>query len=102
MCTGASTRFRPNLAPVGGVDRMDCGGHPSAWSDKLNWVKMHLSDRFTKKLILCHHKELLSGDYLIDDNSKNGAEDFRGKWIHFGSPEFPDWAAVEKYLFSEQ
>ena len=73
----------------------------SAWSDKLNWVKMHLSDRFTKKLILCHHKELLSGDYLIDDNSKNGAEDFRGKWIHFGSPEFPDWAAVEKYLSFE-
>ena len=75
--------------------------NPSAWSDKLNWVKMHLGDLFTKKLILCHHKELLSGDYLIDDNSKNGAEDFRGKWIHFGSPEFPDWAAVEKYFSSE-
>ena len=26
MGTGASTRFRPNLAPVDGVDRMDCGG----------------------------------------------------------------------------
>ena len=75
--------------------------NPSAWSDKLNWIKMHLGKSFTKKLILCHHKDLLNGDYLVDDNSKNGAKDFQGKWIHFGSPEFPDWTAVEKYLSSE-
>ena len=34
--------------------------NPSAWSDKLNWVILHLSDYFTKRLILCHHKELSS------------------------------------------
>lgn len=72
--------------------------NPSAWGDKLDWVKTHLSDYFTKKLILCHHKELLKGDYLIDDRSKNGADDFSGRWIHFGSPEFPDWAAIETFL----
>ena len=72
--------------------------NPSAWSDKLNWVHLHLSDYFTKRLILCHHKELLNGDYLVDDNPKNGAEDFPGEWIHFGSQRFPDWDAVEEYL----
>ena len=72
--------------------------NPSAWSDKLNWVHLHLSGYFTKRLILCHHKELLNGDYLVDDNPNNGAEDFPGEWIHFGSQQFPDWNAVEEYL----
>lgn len=75
--------------------------NPSAWSDKLNWVKLHLSDYFTKKLILCHHKELLNGDYLVDDSAKNGAGDFPGKWIQFGSPEFPDWTVIEEWLQSD-
>lgn len=72
--------------------------NPTAWSDKLNWVKMHLNDKFAKRLILCHHKELLTGDYLVDDRAKNGTEDFPGGWIHFGSQQFPDWDAVEEYL----
>lgn len=33
--------------------------NPSAWSDKLNWVKQYMDPYFTKRLILCHHKELL-------------------------------------------
>lgn len=72
--------------------------NPSAWSDKLEWIQMHLSDSFTKRLILCHHKDLLLGDYLIDDSPRNGASEFPGKWIHFGSAEFPDWASVEKWF----
>ena len=72
--------------------------NPSAWSDKLGWVKQHLGRRFEKKLILSHHKDLLLGDFLIDDWDKHGTSEFQGKWIQFGSPEFPDWDAVEKYL----
>lgn len=72
--------------------------NPSAWSDKLNWVKLHLGNNFKKKLILSHHKELLRGDFLIDDRDKHGTREFQGEWIRFGSPEFPDWTAVEKYL----
>ena len=72
--------------------------NPSAWSDKLNWVKQHLGKRFEKRLILCHHKDLLRGDFLVDDWDKHGTSDFQGKWIQFGSQEFPDWAAVEEYL----
>jgi 5'(3')-deoxyribonucleotidase len=68
--------------------------NPSAWSDKLNWVKKYLKGSAYKRLILTHHKELLRGDCLIDDRPRNGAENFRGKWIQFGSAEFPDWEAV--------
>ena len=72
--------------------------NPSAWSDKLEWVKRHLGERFKKRLILSHHKDLLRGDFLIDDWDKHGTSDFQGKWIQFGSQEFPDWDAVEEYL----
>ena len=72
--------------------------NPSAWSDKLNWVKQYMDPYFTKRLILCHHKERLRGAYLIDDRDKHGANIFPGKWIHVGSPEFPDWTAILKEL----
>lgn len=72
--------------------------NPSAWADKVRWVTSHLDELFKKKLIISHHKELLRGEYLVDDRPNNGASEFRGKWIQFGSPEFPDWAAVEDYL----
>jgi hypothetical protein len=47
----------------------------SAWSDKLEWVKRHL-----------------------DDRTKNGAGEFGGALILFGSGEFEDWSAVLGYL----
>jgi 5'(3')-deoxyribonucleotidase len=72
--------------------------NPSAWSDKLLWVKRHLGDSARKRLILTHHKDLNLGDYLIDDRTKNGAERFRGEHIHFGTERFPDWDAVLAYL----
>lgn len=72
--------------------------NPSAWSDKLEWVKRYLGDKAYKRLILTHHKNLNKGDYLIDDRTKNGADCFDGKLILFGSDEFPDWTTVVKYL----
>jgi 5'(3')-deoxyribonucleotidase len=73
-------------------------GNPSAWSDKLLWVKRHLGSPAYKRLILTHHKNLNVGDFLVDDRRKNGADRFRGELILFGSPEFPDWPAVTAYL----
>jgi 5'-nucleotidase len=72
--------------------------NPSAWSDKLLWVKRHLGAHAHKRLILTHHKDLNAGDFLIDDRTKNGVERFRGEHIHFGTPRFPDWATVLAYL----
>jgi len=73
-------------------------GNPSAWSDKLLWVKKHFGEVFYKRLILTHRKDLVKGDYLIDDRGKNGTDEFEGEWIQFGSDRFPDWPSVVKYL----
>ncbi len=72
--------------------------NPSAWSDKLNWVKMNLGKKAWKRLILTHHKNLNYGDYLIDDRPNNGTKDFSGKWIKYGSDEFPNWNTILDYL----
>lgn len=72
--------------------------NPSAWSDKLLWVKRYLPEVFYKRIIITHRKDLCIGDYLIDDRGKNGTSEFTGEWIHFGSDKFPDWEAVLNYL----
>lgn len=72
--------------------------NPSAWSDKLLWVKQHLGKNAYKRLILSHHKHLNHGDYLVDDRTKNGADRFVGEHILFGSEAFPDWSVVSDYL----
>jgi 5'(3')-deoxyribonucleotidase len=77
-------------------------GNPSAWSDKLLWVKTHLENHACKRLILTHHKDLLVGDYLIDDRTKRGVDRFAGEHIHFSSDRFPDWDAVLHYLLETE
>ena len=72
--------------------------NPTAWSDKLLWVKSHLGAPAYKRLILSHHKDLLRGDYLIDDSIKNGVAEFRGKHIQIGTAPFDDWTAVINYF----
>lgn len=72
--------------------------NPSAWSDKLHWVKRHLGKPAYKRLILSHHKNLNAGDFLIDDRTRNGVDRFLGEHIHFGTPSFPDWTAIMSYL----
>ena len=72
--------------------------NPTALNDKLAWVKKYLGAVARKRLILTHHKHLNWGEYLIDDRPQNGAGQFRGEWIHFGSARFPDWPAVTGYL----
>ena len=69
--------------------------NPTAASE---WVKKYLDDVFHKRVIITHRKDLLDGDYLIDDRGKNGTSEFKGEWIHFGSERFPDWESVLKYL----
>ena len=72
--------------------------NPSAWSDKLVWVKTYLGQQAHKRLILSHNKNLNKGDYLIDDRLANGVKDFQGEHIHFKTDKFPNWQAVLNYL----
>jgi 5'-nucleotidase len=55
-----------------------------------------------KRLILSHHKHLNRGDYLVDDRPNNGASEFEGEWVKFGTDDYPDWPAVTDYLLAEQ
>ena len=73
-------------------------GNLSSWSDKAAWVQTHLGDSAKKRLILSHNKNLNIGDYLIDDRTANGAAQFMGEHIHFGSAKFPNWNSVLDYL----
>ena len=36
--------------------------------------------------------------HLIDDRTANGAGEFKGELIHFGSNKYPDWDTIIKYL----
>lgn len=72
--------------------------NPSAWSDKLLWIKQYLPEVGYKRLIITHHKNLNIGDYLIDDRDNNGADKFKGELIKFGSKEYPNWETIENYL----
>ncbi len=76
--------------------------NPTAWSDKLNWVKEHLGITAYKRLILSHNKNLNLGDFLIDDRRKNGASEFNGELIEFGSCKYPDWDSITNYLIKKR
>ena len=76
--------------------------NPIAASDKVAWVTKYLDDVFHKRMVITHCKNLCKGDYLIDDRGKNGASEFEGEWIHFGSERFPDWESVLNYLLASE
>lgn len=77
-------------------------GNPTAWTDKRNWVEKYLPGPAHKRLILSHHKNLVMGDYLIDDRTARGVDRFTGMHIHFGSDRFPGWKEVKVFLEGER
>ena len=77
--------------------------NPTALGDKLAWVKKYFGGEgreniFFRKVIFSSVKHLNRGDILIDDRTANGAGDFSGRLIRFGSDEFPDWQAILREL----
>ena len=72
--------------------------NPSAWTDKRLWIEEQFGEKINRRLILTHRKDLMKGDILIDDRPNNGAKNFEGKWIHFGSNSYPNWNSVLNYL----
>ena len=72
--------------------------NPTALNDKLAWIKKYIGEIANRRVVFSHNKHLIIGDYLIDDRMTNGAAEFKGKHIHFGADEFPNWDAVLNYL----
>ena len=71
--------------------------NPGSFAEKVEWVNKYLPAA-RKRIIFSNQKNLNMGDYLIDDRPAKGAAEFTGKWIQFGSLEFPDWKSIVKYL----
>ena len=59
-------------------------GNPMSLSDKRFWIEDYFGEMFHKRLFTTHRKDLLVGDYLIDDRLKNGAGEFSGELLRFG------------------
>ncbi|MFO1042268.1 MAG: hypothetical protein U0941_10815 [Planctomycetaceae bacterium] len=73
--------------------------NPHSYTEKRLWIERHFDYDFTKRLILSPHKDLLKGDYLIDDRANGKGQDlFEGQLILFGSEDFPDWSSVLIHL----
>ena len=71
--------------------------NPTAASEKVEWVKKYLPKAY-KNVILSHHKHLNVGDYLIDDRTANGAGEFGGELIQYGTEKFPTAQSIKTYL----
>lgn len=71
--------------------------NPTAASDKIEWIKNYLPKAY-KRVILSHNKHLNVGDYLIDDRTANGAGEFGGELIQYGTDEFPNAESIKNYL----
>jgi 5'(3')-deoxyribonucleotidase len=75
--------------------------NPRSFTDKRLWIENHFGDLFKKKMFITHRKDMLIGDFLIDDRLANGAENFNGKLLRFGWDyekkkwnEYRDWNAI--------
>ena len=81
-------------------------GNPQSNTDKRFWIEDYFGDIFHKRMFITHRKDLLMGDYLIDDRLKNGAGEFNGELLRFGYDwendnkpnEYPDWDSILDYL----
>ena len=80
-------------------------GNPMSASDKRFWIEDHFGKIFHKKMFVTHRKDLLMGDYLIDDRTKNGAGEFSGELLQFGvnwetgkEGPYPNWESILEYL----
>lgn len=79
--------------------------NPDAATHKRLWIEKHFGKTFRKKIFITHRKDLLKGDYLIDDRKENGAKDFDGQLLMFGWNyrrekwnEYPNWEDILEKL----
>ena len=65
------------------------------YTEKRIWFEKHFDLETCKNFGLTPNKNLLIGNYLIDDVIWS---EFQGKQILFGSEEYPDWNSVVEYF----
>ena len=72
---------------------------PELCQKAVNWCESNLGVPVWNRVTVTNHKNLLLADYLIDaEPDVNGASDFMGTLIHFGSDAFKTWEDVLTYF----
>jgi len=73
--------------------------NPLCYTEKRLWVEKWLGMEAVDRLIISPRKQLLKGDFLIDDKQAGRGQDiFEGKLIQFGSKAYPNWKIVRHYF----
>ena len=75
---------------------------PHSFTGKRIWLENNFGEFATKRLVLTHRKDLVIGDYLIDDRIVNGVTNFGGEHIHFGNENFSNWKKTLLYLLQKR
>ena len=75
--------------------------NPLCYTEKRIWIEKYFGLEFCDKIIMASEKNMVIGDYLIDDTTGNGQPDFLGEFIHYGSTEFEDWTKIKEYLMGK-
>jgi 5'(3')-deoxyribonucleotidase len=72
------------------------------YTEKADWIKKYFGEEMLEKLIICPDKSLAKGEYLVDDDHRNGQTEFEGEHIHFGKDDkFMTWSQVVEYLINK-
>ena len=72
---------------------------PALCQKVIEWCETNLGVPVWNRVTITNHKNLLLADYLIDaEPEENGASDFMGTMIHFGSDAFKTWEDVLIYF----
>jgi len=74
----------------------------NSFTEKAQWIWNHLGYDVLENTIMSGDKSLIKGDYLIDDMTGDGQENFEGEFLQFGSDRFPDWKSILMYLMNKK
>ena len=69
--------------------------NPHCYTEKRLWIEKHLGLDTCKNLAFTPNKNLLIGEYLIDDMPWTG---FGGTQLLFGSEQYPNWTSIVNYF----
>lgn len=69
------------------------------YPDTGGWIESYFDLEFTSRLIICGYKNLIQGDFLIDDHLQGkGQESFTGQVLQYGSDKFPNWQEISNFF----
>lgn len=72
--------------------------NPLCYTEKRNSIEKLLGFEWLERLIIAPYKGLMIGDYLIDDMTGKGQEDFLGHHVHYGRGEIKNWTDVREFF----